>query len=460
MPKKKTHEEYVAELKEKNPTIVPIEKYNGANKNIIHKCLTCKHEWSVSPSSILQGTGCPKCAYDRLSISKEEFLNRLNVKHPDIQLFSEFTRSSHRMQFICLNCKTIFESIGNNVIENKQVCPTCYKNPNILTEKKFKDRFNKKYPSITIIGEYYDSLTSVKVRCNICNNKWMIIPRNALAACGCSKCAYDKKKISYIDFKEKLKGKKCDIECIGDYEDYMKTTLFKCNDCGYIWETIPQRITDSIYGCPRCAKKISGKEKRYSHKEFMEKFSSVTNSIELLEEYTTMTTKIQVKCKKCSNIWTTTPNRLMVGHGCPKCNKSNGENIIAVFLQDKKIPFVDQKKFENLIGLGQKPLSYDFYICTYNLLIEYQGEQHYRPVEYFGGIEQFKIQQEHDRRKREYAQNNNINLLEIRYNQDVSTVLDEYFQTHSPLKRYTKIQPLSRVKNNLKLESVETVIPA
>ena len=119
-----------------------------------------------------------------------------------------------------------------------------------------------------------------------------------------------------------------------------------------------------------------------------------------------------------------------------------------------------QAKFDDLIGTGNRKLSFDFYVYTYNLLIEYQGEQHYRPVEYFGGIEQFKIQQEHDRRKREYAKNNDINLLEIRYDQDVGTVLDEYFQTHSPLKKYTKIQPLSRVKNNLKLESVETVIPA
>lgn len=50
-----------------------------------------------------------------------------------------------------------------------------------------------------------------------------------------------------------------------------------------------------------------------------------------------------------------------------------------------------------------------------NLLIEFQGIQHYEPVEIFGGEKQFKIQQEHDKRKREYAINNNIKLLEIPY---------------------------------------------
>lgn len=41
--------------------------------------------------------------------------------------------------------------------------------------------------------------------------------------------------------------------------------------------------------------------------------------------------------------------------------------------------------------------------------------QHEQPVEYFGGKEKFKIQQEHDRRKRDYAKEHNIELLEIWY---------------------------------------------
>ena len=49
------------------------------------------------------------------------------------------------------------------------------------------------------------------------------------------------------------------------------------------------------------------------------------------------------------------------------------------------------------------------------MLIEFQGRQHYECVDIFGGEDQFKIQQEHDKRKRQYAKDNNINLLEIAY---------------------------------------------
>lgn len=55
------------------------------------------------------------------------------------------------------------------------------------------------------------------------------------------------------------------------------------------------------------------------------------------------------------------------------------------------------------------------YLKDYNVLLECNGKQHYKPIEYFGGEEKFKIQQEHDERKRKYAKEHNIKLLEIPY---------------------------------------------
>ena len=67
------------------------------------------------------------------------------------------------------------------------------------------------------------------------------------------------------------------------------------------------------------------------------------------------------------------------------------------------------------VGVNNGKLSYDFYLPQYNLLTEIQGIQHEKPIEIFGGEEQFKTQQEHDRRKREYAEKNGYKLLEIWY---------------------------------------------
>jgi hypothetical protein len=127
--------------------------------------------------------------------------------------------------------------------------------------------------------------------------------------------------------------------------------------------------------------------------------------------------------------------------GCPECNKSKGEkkckeififkNFIEILqdeydklLQSNKYNityFIPQKQFEDLIGLGGGLLSYDFYIPKYNLLIEYQGEYHDKPIKLYKNEpikyakERLRKQQKHDRRKKEYAEQNGYNFLEIWY---------------------------------------------
>ena len=97
------------------------------------------------------------------------------------------------------------------------------------------------------------------------------------------------------------------------------------------------------------------------------------------------------------------------------CMKSSGELFTSKYLQNHNITFESQKTFNDLLGIGNRKLSYDFYLPDYNMLIECQGKQHAQPIEYFGGEKQFKIQQEHDKRKREYAEKNGYKLLEIWY---------------------------------------------
>ena len=97
------------------------------------------------------------------------------------------------------------------------------------------------------------------------------------------------------------------------------------------------------------------------------------------------------------------------------CLRSGGEYNIIQWLEKNNIEYESQKKFPNLVGINGGNLSYDFYLPTYNLLIEAQGQQHITPKELFGGEEQFQKQQEHDKRKRDYAEANGYKLLEIWY---------------------------------------------
>jgi len=121
---------------------------------------------------------------------------------------------------------------------------------------------------------------------------------------------------------------------------------------------------------------------------------------------------------------------------CPECQYSKGEekicnyfidlSFIKINQEDYKLLddmfkgkykyYIPQKKFDGLVGLGEGNLSYDFYLPNYNLLIEYQGQQHEKYCKGFHKSKKdFEKQLEHDKRKKEYTQKHNINLLEIWY---------------------------------------------
>lgn len=126
--------------------------------------------------------------------------------------------------------------------------------------------------------------------------------------------------------------------------------------------------------------------------------------------------KYKFICETCGYEWYSQPSKINNERWCPQCSTSKGEKRISKWLDYNNVKYLNQKEFNGLIGVGGKNLSYDFYLPDYNLLIEYQGEQHekYRPG-FHKNKESFMKQQEHDRRKRNYAEINDVGLLEIWY---------------------------------------------
>lgn len=131
---------------------------------------------------------------------------------------------------------------------------------------------------------------------------------------------------------------------------------------------------------------------------------------ELVEHYKGMHNKVKVRCLRCNFIWEITPNNLSLGKGCPHCNKkiSKGEQKIKFWLDQNNVKYEFQKK----IKINGHNLTIDFYLPELDLYIEYNGEQHYKPIKHFGGMEKFKQQQFLDNLKINFLKNK---LLIISY---------------------------------------------
>lgn len=95
---------------------------------------------------------------------------------------------------------------------------------------------------------------------------------------------------------------------------------------------------------------------------------------------------------------------------------SKGERAVIKTLKLHKIIFESEKTFTDCRSPKNRCLRFDFYLPNYNLLIEYQGHHHYKPINKYKRAktihEKTKV---HDGIKRQYANKNNINLLTIHY---------------------------------------------
>ena len=109
------------------------------------------------------------------------------------------------------------------------------------------------------------------------------------------------------------------------------------------------------------------------------------------------------------------------GCGCPNCNESKGEKEIVKFLNKHNINYSRQHKFQNCKNTFELP--FDFYIPSIRTNIEFDGEQHFIPLPFFGGQEALDNVKINDKIKSDYCEDNYINLIRIRYDQ-----IDDIYQ--------------------------------
>ncbi len=206
----------------------------------------------------------------------------------------------------------------------------------------------------------------------------------------------------------------------------VKTKLrVKHNKCGNVYEVFPSNFLTG-YRCPYCY--IEARKKTYVQFK-REVFDMVEDEYTFLDTYVNNHTKLRVKHNKCGNVYEVQPTDFFShNERCPYCNISHGEDLINKILKSLNINYGIQKTFDDL--KDTQSLSYDFYIPSQAILIEYQGIQHYQPVDYFGGESSFETQQKHDKMKLDYAKNNGYKLITVPYTLDTFGKIKKYLLHH------------------------------
>lgn len=298
------------------------------------------------------------------------------------------------------------------------------------TEQHKQELMDKWGDKVVAVGEYINNKTPMQYHCNVCGYSFSTRPNDIISMWKrwCPVCSNkimgENTKKSNEQYLLDLKNVHGDnISAIEEYKENRDTKiLHRCNICGHEWKATPHNILIGE-GCPECKKQTISKLKMLPQEEFEKRLKAAWgNKIVLKDDYKGTNNKANFHCNDCGKDFRTMPRFILNNHGCPFCNKSNGEKQIEMFLEEKGIRYEPQKKFENCKNI--RPLLFDFYLPDYNLCIEYQGEQHYEAIEFFGGEEELAKRQKNDKIKKEWcSEEENPSLLEIMYKDDIASVL-------------------------------------
>lgn len=163
------------------------------------------------------------------------------------------------------------------------------------------------------------------------------------------------------------------------------------------------------------------------------------------------TTNLKIECGSCGKVFMQSLSNYQKANltgKCPDCNGiSYGEYLVATYLDKYNVKYKRWHKYDDC--KDKRYLPFDFYLSDYNMLIEFDGIQHYEPI---WGEDEFKMTKLHDAMKNQYCKWNNIDLLRIPYwdRDNIEQILIDYLHL-APQSKSPKIKYIFNRENCLKL---------
>jgi len=183
--RKLDHNEFINKMKSINPGIEILGVYENAKTRIHVKCKKCGNDWNPTPSELLNGNGCAKCARVKKR-THEEFIEEFTKLSMPIEICSEYISARKPIKARCLKCGREWSTTPDNLLQGYG-CSKCA-GIQKKSHKEFVEEMKQINSSIEILGEYRNNRTNIEVKCLKCGNIWQPLPSNLLKGTGCRKC--------------------------------------------------------------------------------------------------------------------------------------------------------------------------------------------------------------------------------------------------------------------------------
>lgn len=297
-------------------------------------------------------------------------------------------------------------------------------NKKITTEifiKKAQDIHNNKYSHLKAsYKKYHDKLIIT------CPNHGDFIqsPYLHLRGSGCPLC-YGNNRITtekFIQKAQNIHGNKYSYE-LSCYINNRIKLIITCPKHGNFQQRPTRHLSGD--GCPKCGIISTTNKNKLTTEEFIRRAEKIHGKHYDYSKsnYIGWDIPLTIICSRHSE-FEQKPIIHLNYCGCPDCgNNSKGELRIKEFLESKDISFIREMKFDDCISIHK--LRFDFYIPTLNTVIEFDGIQHFKPINVFGGVKEFQSIKNRDEIKNSYCKTNSINLIRIKYNENIENKLNK-----------------------------------
>lgn len=374
-------------------------------------------------------------------LNKEEFIKRAKLIHGDRYDYSKVNYVNNSTKIILFDnvLKEYFTITPASILNG---CGNKNNVKNILSQKfsmgknTFVEKAMKKH------GDRYDysKVNYINNRTKVCiicpeHGEFQQTPDKHLRGQGCPKCCRKNKKYTTDEFIEQA------IKIHGNLYDYSETVYGKnkkekvkiiCPKHGSFLITPESHLQGG--GCKYCTVGDV-----FNTEDFINKAKNIHKNKYIYDKtiFTGAFNKVIITCPQHGD-FLQTPHKHIQGHGCPECAKlfrkkeTELYNILKSVFKESDIIH----SYYNPKILGKQEI--DIYFPNEKIGIEFQGEQHFIPIDFSGrGVEWatklFENNQQRDIKKKEACNNNNITLLYF------SNVLEEEFLGEKVYHKYSDL---------------------
>lgn len=319
-------------------------------------------------------------------------------------------------------------------------------------QKDFDKRLKKLYPDYKLLSEYTDSRTKVTLEHIPTGEIWNIEPRflngrkqapeftKKMRMKRVSENNFSTKRLTQEEFEIKFyqKYQFSEYEVVGKYVNSQTPIDILHKKCGKIFSTSsPSNLLyQNVKGCPYCYGKIK-RTLESTNAELIEKGFNDYSVSKVWTKDGHSYGHFTHTCDLCNNSqfdMRITDFFSKHDQKCPICkvhsNQSRGIKAIKRYLKKNKIKFETEVRFEEC--KDKLYLPFDIYIEDMNLIIEFDGIQHFKKVDFFCSDDSnsFETTKKHDKIKNKFCKDYDINLLRIKYNENIEKKLDDYFNNN------------------------------